>query len=269
MTVPGWGRQLANTRLPFRVYHYVSVSFALRVCEEKGGAGLTLLSTTKFEDLREPEAEDFTTSMDAIFPISFAGIDKIERARNGRNPHLSLQAQSSYREAQLEGEAVPLKWIDWPSDSGSSQTVQFSLSRDHWAEQLTSANIADVVSLEIPVLESLKPAFSSVYKAIVEAKTEFKKGGEQAWADVVKHIRHADEKWQDLRPLGQIGPQNDLLQKPKHVDDWSKEDRLRLLQWALRQFTNFAPHSHSENWNGDDALLSLAAFSALLRSVDR
>jgi hypothetical protein len=78
----------------------------------------------------------------------------------------------------------------------------------------------------------------------------------------VASVRLALEKWRDVE-VEDPGPG---FVRPSVADREARTKRQRLdqLRWDLLQMAHQGPHTHTEMWTRDDALLMLAMLSALL-----
>jgi hypothetical protein len=183
-----------------------------------------------------------------------------EKIRDGEIPkiHLSVSGEYCY--------LVSLQNLPKVDIRTEPQTFEISknleISKEIWIERLRKIDFLENILIEIPLPDSPGSPWDDVWKAIVEARDAFEKGGTTAWKNCIVSCRLALEKWQKIEKE-QMGAG---WKAPSPADRQlrTKEERLDNIRWHLLQLGHHSAHTHADNWNRNDALIMLSTLSALL-----
>ena len=208
--------------------------------------------------------EDFSPNWDSVSKIKWSGnlssLALFEKIRDGGTPKIQLSMHGEYYYS------VDVKSPKTPRIRTESKTFwlnyNIEISKDLWIDRLRKIDFLENVLIEIPLPTSPASPWDEVWKALVDARIAFEKGGATAWKDSVVSCRLALEKWQgiekeDMGPGWKSPPPADRRLR-------TKEQRLDNIRWHLLQLAHDSAHSHADKWSREDALLMLSTLSALL-----
>lgn len=190
---------------------------------------------------------------------TFADIALLEKIRDGKTPelHIEIRGELCYRLPNLHSHYLVRTE---PQMIYGNADVKYP--KEDWIQTLRSVGVMENVLVEIPLPSSPPGDWDGVWRALVQARDAFEQGGPTGWKGCVDHVRLALERWrkieeEDLGPGGVAANRQERENRTKH-------ERYETLRYYLMQCAHLGPHSGSENWTRDDALLLLSTLSALL-----
>ncbi len=194
---------------------------------------------------------------------SLEALQLLERRRNGGPPKLWLEFFGEVCSSS-DPRGTPPFFRGMPERIFGS--VHVTYPQNTWAMFMDNLGAVGSVLVEVPVRKDFPIAWKEIYSAIDEAKRHLARGGEDGWKSCVVAVRLALEKWQALEQAD-LGPG---WQQPNRQDKEArtKEQRADGLRWHLLQFAHLSPHSPAEQWERNDAILALAALTALVAERD-
>lgn len=133
--------------------------------------------------------------------------------------------------------------------------VEISYPVELWISKLRQLRLAENVLVEVPLPTSPPSPWDDVWRALIEARDSFERGGATGWKGCVTAVRLALERWRNIE-------KEDT--GPSETRPGTKRQRLDSLRFHLLQCAHLGPHSDAEEWSRDDALLLLSTLSALL-----
>ncbi|MDQ3803060.1 MAG: hypothetical protein M3416_04305 [Acidobacteriota bacterium] len=208
------------------------------------------------ETIREREAS-------LTWQGSLAELVLFEKIREGNAPQLEISLRGEFCYL-LQGAhrfyGVRTEPQRFYSRSGNSARVSYP--REVWNKMLQSLGVAENVLVEVPLPGNPSGDWDPVWRALIDARNYFEQGGSTGWKGCVTSVRLALEKWRGVE-VEDPGPG---FVRPSQADREArtKKQRLDQLRWDLLQMAHQGPHTHTEMWTRDDALLMLATLSALL-----
>lgn len=183
-----------------------------------------------------------------------------EKIRAGGTPEIQISAYGEYyylvdidarKTPRLRTESKTY-WLNY----------HFKVSKDLWIDRLREIDFLENVLIEIPLPTNPGSPWEDVWKATVDARDAFEKGGTTAWKDSIVSCRLALEIWQKIEPEdkgpGWVSP------SPADRRSRTKAQRLDNIRWHLLQLAHHSAHSLADNWTRDDALIMLSTLTALL-----
>lgn len=191
---------------------------------------------------------------------SFAELAVFEKFRDGRVPQLEIDLHGEFcfllsRVHQYLGVRTEPQQI-------YSDNVHITYPREVWISMLRGLGVAENVLVEVPLPGVPSADWDPVWEGLIDARNYFEQGGETGWKGCVSSVRLALEKWQK-KESEDPGPG---FVKPSVADREArtKKQRLDQLRWDLLQMAHQGPHTPTDLWTRDDALLMLSTLSALL-----
>ena len=188
-----------------------------------------------FEKLRDGGVPKFSVSV-------HGGLYYLLETKREHTPKLKTEVNSFYMDGEIE------------------------ISKDIWIDRLRRIDFLENILIEIPLPNSPPSPWDDIWKAVIEARDAFEKGGTTGWKHCVVSCRLALETWQKI-------------EKEDHGPGWTapspgdrqlrtKEQRLDNIRWDLFQLAHYSAHSHADNWKRADALMVLSTLTALLAERD-
>src|SRR5215213_2701376 len=144
--------------------------------------------------------EDFRPNQDSNSRIKWTGnlssLALFEKIRNGGTPKIQLSLHGEfYYSVDIDNRKTPrirteskTFWLNY----------NIEISKDLWIDRLRKIDFLENVLIEIPLPTSPNSPWDDVWKAIVDAREAFEKGGTTAWKDCIVSCRLALEKWQNI-----------------------------------------------------------------------
>jgi hypothetical protein len=194
-----------------------------------------------------------------MFDLGLAAIAFYERLRNGAEPKFRFHVSGAIRFLFSSGHAHH-QIASTASPFHADCHVQYS--RDSWTGTLRDLKVRDCILVEIPFPSDPPNEWEAVWQALRDARDSFESGGSTGWKNCVSSVRLALEKWRDFEPENQgLG-----WKRPDKIDleSRTKEQRMDAVRWHLMQCAHQGPHTTSEGWTRDDALLALATLTAMI-----
>ena len=207
----------------------------------------------------------FTREVDLILQSSLAALAHVDQLRNGRPLELTLAARGEI--CRLIPVTNPLQpngskpYVQGePSDFAGSARITVPV--DDWTAILRTVGLSANVLIEIPLPASRPSPWDGVWKAVDDARKCLEAGGTTGWQGSVTAARHALQLWQGVEAekhgAGWKSP------TPTERESRTSQERIDNLRWHLLQVAHEGPHSLSEEWSRDEAVLVLATLAALL-----
>jgi hypothetical protein len=193
---------------------------------------------------------------------SLAEMAIFEKFRDGRVPQLWIDLNGEFcylldaAHSNYDVRTEPQRF------SPRNGYFQISYPREVWIKMLHGLGVAENVLVEVPLPGTPSAEWNPVWKALIDARNYFEQGGETGWKGCVSSVRLALEKWQKIE-VEDPGPGFTRPSVPDR-EARTKKQRLDQLRWDLLQMAHQGPHTHTDLWTRDDALLMLAMLSALL-----
>jgi hypothetical protein len=183
-----------------------------------------------------------------------------EKFRDGRVPQLEIDLRGEF--CFLLSRVHQYLGVRTEPQQFYSSNAQITYPREVWIKMLRGLGVAENVLVEVPLPGVPSADWDPVWKGLIDARNYFEQGGETGWKGCVSSVRLALEKWQK-KEAEDPGPG---FVKPSVADRESrtKKQRLDQLRWDLLQMAHQGPHTHTDLWTRDDALLMLSTLSALL-----
>lgn len=197
-----------------------------------------------------------------IWQGSFAELAVFEKIRDGKVPKFEIELHGEF--CYLLDGTHPHHRVRTEPQSFFARhgSVQISYPREVWIKMLQSLGVAENVLVEVPLPGSPSPDWNPIWRALVDARNYFEDGGTTGWKGCVASVRLALEKWHDMEKPD-MGPGWTPPPRPDK-EARTKQQRLDNLRWHLHQMAHQGPHTHTDLWTRDDALLMLSTLSALL-----
>lgn len=192
---------------------------------------------------------------------SLAELAVFEKIRDGRVPQLEIDLHGEFCYL-VEGAHPYLGVRTEPQRFFSSGHLQVTYPREVWIRMLQSLGVAENVLVEVPLPGNPSGDWDPVWRALIDARNYFEQGGTTGWKGCVGSVRLALEKWQGIEQPD-MGPGWKPPTRPEK-ESRTKEQRLDNLRWHLYQMAHQGPHTHTDLWTRDDALLMISTLSALL-----
>jgi hypothetical protein len=207
----------------------------------------------------------------------------VEKWRDGEAPNLQMRLEGEWRYVlPLHDEITEVQWNQMSEGErarvGKYQSfkvftepqrvysrnahTEVSYPREVWIKMIRNLAIAENVLVEIPIPESPPGNWDAVWKALVDARNAFERGGTTGWQACVTSVRRALEKWREIEKEDQ-GPGWKAPSQAER-EARTKKQRLDAIRWHLMQAAHLAPHTGADEWARGDALLMLSTLSALL-----
>lgn len=183
-----------------------------------------------------------------------------EKIRGGNTPNIQLNIWIEYYYL-IDTDIHPAPPLRTESRN-SWLNYSLELSKELWVDRLRKIDFLENILIEIPLPSSPNSPWDEVWKAMVDAREAFEKGGTTAWKDCIVSCRLALEEWQKIE-------KEDMgagWKSPSPVDRQlrTKEQRLDNIRWHLLQLAHYSAHTHADRWAREDALIMLSTLSALL-----
>lgn len=211
-------------------------------------------------DFKENFSPNYDTTTNIKWSGNLSSLAFFEKIRDGGVPKIQLTMHGEfYYLVDIDSRKTPRIrtesksfWLNY----------NIEISKDLWVEQLRKIDFLENILIEIPLPTSPAFPWNEVWKALVDARDAFEKGGTTAWKDSVVSCRLALEKWQGIEKED-MGPG---WKSPSPADRRlrTKEQRLDNIRWHLLQLAHDSAHSHADKWSREDALIMLSTLSALL-----
>lgn len=208
--------------------------------------------------------QDYRPNSDNTSSIKWTGnlasLAYFEKFRDGDVPKFNLSVRGElYYVLETGREKTPQIKTE-SRDFWLSSNIE--IAKDIWINRLRRINFLENILIEIPLPSSPMSPWDDVWKALVEARDAFEKGGSTGWKHCIVSCRLALEKWQKIEPEdkgpGWVSPSSPDRQAR------TKSQRLDNIRWHLLQLAHHSAHSHADDWKREDALIVLSTLSALL-----
>jgi hypothetical protein len=229
------------------------------------------------------ESYDYKTDTHLKWTGTLADLAYIEKCRDGDAPKLQMEVQGEWCFLlPVIDEITEEKWnelseqqqrrfqqyshfrirTDFQRAYSRMGFIEVAYPREVWIAMIRKLGIAENVFLEVPLPPSPADPWTAVWKALVDARNAFEKGGTTGWQGTVTSVRLALEKWRAIEPenqgAGWVSPSR------QDRESRTKKQRLDALRWHLMQTAHLGPHTGADEWSRDDAVLMLSTVSALL-----
>jgi hypothetical protein len=189
---------------------------------------------------------------------TIATLQQFERLRDGGTVSLTLECHAEVCLLVTSGNGPRLR--------GEPEvvygTTHVTYPKETWVRMISQVNAMANVLVEFPLRPSPPSPWDDVWRAVSEAGEHLKNGGTTGWKGCVTAVRLALEKWQGIEKedmgAGWTSPSSNDRQAR------SMKQRLDNVRWHLLQVAHFAPHSHADEWERDQAVLLLGALAGLL-----
>jgi hypothetical protein len=135
---------------------------------------------------------------------------------------------------------------------------RISVSREDWDRALAQCGYADTVNVWVRIPRSAAAPLRDAGAALALAQTDARQRDRSA--DAVARCRNALE----MAGLTGPGPHVQIGQPPKARKDWTFDERLGLLQFALCAFASPPHHGPADAYGRAEARLAIAITAALL-----
>lgn len=225
----------------------------------RDGAVLELGRVWDDQSYQGPMPPDSPASGWLTWQGSFTELAIYERMREGGEVRFKLDL---YPSVSLLVE-VPKSIFQMRTNTKSTyKQIGISFPIEVWLSRLRTLGVLENVLVEIPLPSSPPSPWDGVWGALLDARIAFERGGTTGWNECVRSSRLALERWrlierEDNGQGWQAPNPNDLRQR-------SKPQRIDNIRWYLMQLAHQAPHTGSDEWTRDDALLMLSTLSSLL-----
>ena len=247
------------------------------------GVGRLIGPTWESAGFSTGESYDYPRETYMEWVGSFEDMAYVERCRNGELPNLQMRVEGQWHYfLPVFDEITNAQWNEMPDDirarahkyasfrvSTEPQSVhnrtayiEVSYPREVWIRMIRTLGVAENVLVEIPMPTSPPGDWDAVWKALIDARNAFEKGGTTGWQACVTSVRRTLENWREIEKEDQGPGWTPPSQSEREAR--TKRQRLDALRWHLMQLAHLGPHSSADEWCRDDALLMLSTLSGLL-----
>lgn len=147
-------------------------------------------------DFKVEYSPNWETTSTVKWSGNLSSLALFEKIRDGGTPKIQLSMHGEYYYS------VDVNRPKTPRIRTESKTFwlnyNIEISKDLWIDRLRKIDFLENVLIEIPLPTSPASPWDEVWKALVDARNAFEKGGTTAWKDSIVSCRLALEKWQKI-----------------------------------------------------------------------